>query len=141
MKSIFVLLSYLLHVFSDKHMVYTNYQLRGMFDKEKNKITQYLIDKEYDNIYNGVLQQAIVGKTELRFTILCFNEHEKHNLDIKTSLDDDNLRKIQLYKISNQIISTKIIDKLKNTFVDIEIITEINNTDNPEKCIYYTLVW
>lgn len=45
-----LLLTYLLSVLGDTNAVYTKYQLRGMFEKEKNKIRQQFIDKEYENI-------------------------------------------------------------------------------------------
>jgi hypothetical protein len=156
---LFVLfLTYLLSVFGDNNAVYTKYQLRGMFEKEKHKLRQQFIDKEYENIYNGVLHQAKVGNTELQFTILCnVNNQEKHKLHIKSVLfnngisEHDNrvlgdiLRDMTETEIITEkvLISTKIIDKLQMSFPDSNIIWETDNDImfNPMNCIFYTMSW
>jgi hypothetical protein len=151
-----LLLTYLLSVFGDNNAVYTKYQLRGMFEKEKNKLIQYFIVKEYENIYNGVLHQAKIGNTELQFTILCDVNQEKHKLHIKSVLFnngirehdgilDDLIRRIPETEINTEkvLISSKIIDKLQISFPDSNIIWETDNDImfNPMKCIFYTMSW
>jgi|688.fasta_scaffold805007_1 hypothetical protein len=151
-----LLLTYLLSVFGDNNAVYTKYQLRGMFEKEKNKLIQYFIVKEYENIYNGVLHQAKIGNTELQFTILCDVNQEKHKLHIKSVLFnngirehdgilDDLIRRIPETEINTEkvLISSKIIDKLQMSFPDSNIIWETDNDImfNPMKCIFYTMSW
>ena len=152
-----LLLTYLLSVFGDNNAVYTKYQLRGMFEKEKNKLIQYFIVKEYENIYNGVLDQAKIGKTELQFTILCdVNNQEKHKLHIKSVLFnngirehdgilDDLIRRIPETEINTAkvLVSSKIIDKLQMSFPDSNIIWETDNDImfNPMNCIFYTMSW
>ena len=156
---LFVLfLTYLLSVFGDNNAVYTKYQLRGMFEKEKYKLRQYFIDNEYENIYNGALHQAKIGNTELQFTILCdVNNTEKHKLQIKSVLfnngisEHDNrvlgdiLRDMTETEIITEkvLISTKIIDKLQMSFPDSNIIWETDNDImfNPMNCIFYTMSW
>jgi hypothetical protein len=153
---LFVLfLTYLLSVFGDNNAVYTKYQLRGMFEKEKNKICQQFIDKEYENIYNGVLHQAKIGNTELQFTILCHvNNPEKHKLHIKSVLnsisDHDGILNDLISRIPETelitekvLISSKIIDKLQMSFPDSNIIWETDNDImfNPMNCIFYTMSW
>ena len=156
---LFVLfLTYLLSVFGDNNAVYTKYQLRGMFEKEKYKLRQYFIDNEYENIYNGALHQAKIGNTELQFTILCdVNNTEKHKLHIKSVLfnngisEHDNrvlgsiLRDMTETEIITEkvLISTKIIDKLQMSFPDSNIIWETDNDImfNPMNCIFYTMSW
>jgi hypothetical protein len=151
---LFVLfLTYLLSVFGDNNAVYTKYQLRGMFEKEKHKIRQLFIDKEYENIYNGVLHQAKIGNTELQFTILCPNP-EKHKLHIKSVLNsisdhdrilNDLIGRIPETEIITEhiLISSKIIDKLQMSFPDSKIIWESDYDiiTNPIKCIFYTMSW
>jgi hypothetical protein len=152
-----LLLTYLLSVFGDNNAVYTKYQLRGMFEKEKNKLIQYFIVKEYENIYNGVLHQAKIGNTELQFTILCdVNNQEKHKLHIKSVLFnngirehdgilDDIIRRIPETEINTEkvLISSKIIDKLQMSFPDSNIIWETDNDimTNQMNCIFYTMSW
>ena len=152
-----LLLTYLICVFGDKNAVYTKTQLRGMFEKEKHKLRQQFIDKEYENIYNGVLHQAKIGNTELQFTILCdVNNPEKHKLHIKSVLfnginEYDGivlggiLRDMSETEIITEkvLISYKIIDKLQISFPDSNIIWETDNDIqfNPMKCTFYTMTW
>jgi len=151
-----LLLTYLLSVLGDNNAVYTKYQLRGMFEKEKNKLIQYFIVKEYENIYNGVLHQAKIGNTELQFTILCDVNQEKHKLHIKSVLFNNGIREhdgilndiiggIPETEINTEkvLISSKIIDKLQMSFPDSNIIWETDNDImlNPMKCIFYTMSW
>ena len=153
-----LLLTYLLSVFGDNNAVYTKYQLRGMFEKEKHKLRQYFIDKEYENIYNGVLHQAKVGNTELQFTILCdVNNQEKHKLHIKSFLFNNGINEYDSRVLGDilkdmteteiitekVLISSKIIDKLQMSFPDSNIIWETDNDIqiNPMNCIFYTMSW
>ena len=155
---LFVLfLTYLLSVFGDNNAVYTKYQLRGMFEKEKHKIRQQFIDKEYENIYNGVLHQAKIGNTELQFTILCdVDNPEKHKLHIKSVLFNnvisehdgilsDLIGRMPKTEITTEqiLISSKIIDKLQMSFPDSKIIWESDDDiiTNPMNCIFYTMSW
>ena len=165
---------------------YTKYALRNLAIKGRNKLIKYMIDTEYENIYNTVLQEATLDKTNLTFTILCFDEHNPNNQIFKSILTDHGggeigkgrskmyndgsndyiseiggselIRKSHIYKItndpgnyykiSNDFITSKIIDKLKITFPESNIILnkeqpQINpnfNT-NPIQCSYYTLEW
>lgn len=152
-----LLLTYLLSVLGDTNAVYTKYQLRGMFEKEKHKIRQQFIDKEYENIYNGVLHQAKIGNTELQFTILCdVDNQEKHKLHIKSVLFNnvisehdgilsDLIGRMPKTEITTEqiLISSKIIDKLQMSFPDSKIIWESDDDiiTNPMNCIFYTMSW
>ena len=137
---------------------YTKYKLRNLAIKGRNKLIKYMIDTEYENIHNTVLQEATLDKTNLTFTILCFDEHNPNNNIYKTILTDELIRKSKIYKItndpdnyykiSNDFITSKIIDKLKITFPQSNIILnkerpQSNNVLNIRhfQCLYYTLEW
>jgi hypothetical protein len=146
MRIIFIfIIIYLLHIYAAINTTYTKYKLRGIYKKEKNRLVQYMIDAEYKNIYHTILQEAGIGKTNLTFTILCFDEHNPNNI-VKTILSDELFRiaqiykmKIEPYKISSKFINTKIIEKLKITFPQSNI---VSNTIFPHiPCSYYTLDW
>jgi uncharacterized protein YehS (DUF1456 family) len=79
-----LLLTYLLSVLGDNSFVYTKHKIRRMLEKEKHNPIHYLFDKELEHIYNGVLQQAKIGKDESKFSMLCPNE--KLNLHITLSM-------------------------------------------------------
>jgi hypothetical protein len=151
MRIIFIfIIIYLLHVYAINEK-YTKYALRNLAIKGRNKLIKYMIDTEYENIYNTVLQEAILDKKNLTFTILCFDEHNPNNEIFKTILTDQIIRKSHIYKISNDpgnyykisndFITSKIIDKLKITFPESNIIL---NKEQPQIniiCSYYTLEW
>ena len=163
---VILILTYLLTVLGDKRQVYTTYQLRGMFEKEKNKAFQYITEIEYEHIYNGVLQQAMIGKTDLQFTILCRFDINIHNLGVNSIFNSgDNSGVIelfnimQIYEITSELLSPKVLDKLKIKFPDSKIILETDFTKiikekdrhdmfsfghqdyNPNKCVIYTISW
>jgi hypothetical protein len=163
---------------------YTKYKLRNLAIKGRNKLIKYLIDTEYENIYNTVLQEATLDKKNLTFTILCVDHNNLNNEIFKSifgnpgvieksrykmfkSESNDYINEIgndelfslaqiykitndpgNYYKISNDFITSKIIDKLKITFPESNIFfnkeqPQINpnfNT-NPIQCTYYTLDW
>lgn len=118
-----------------------SWQLRGMFDKEKDKLTHTYINMEYENIYSNIIQNAILGKTEIKFTILCWNEHDRHPI-IKSVISDDIIRKIDIYQLSKENISIAILHKIKITFPDANITMETDSSiNNYNKCIYYNIQW
>ncbi len=137
------ILTYLLTVFGQQ-----NKFLRGLFEDEKKRVIQHLIDKEYEYIKLNVYRQAILGKTDLQFTILCEPYHEKYNMYdnhlIFENIRHENYvdRAIQIYKITNEQISPKVVNMLQKEFPDTQIITEKDNTIyNPNKCVHYTISW
>ncbi len=147
MLSLLLFIYYILNVFGTPDTIYTH-QLRGMFENEKNRLTDTYIHMEYENIYSNIIQRAIIGETEIRFSILCVNQHYRHrdmpylHTLISSILDDSILRKIELYKLSKEIIGFTILHKIKKTFPDANITLETDNSDaNQSKCVYYKLQW
>ena len=137
-----------------------------MFEKEKNKAFQYITEIQYEHIYNGVLQQAMIGKTDLQFTILCRFDINIKNLGINTILNQDGrdiselFNIIQIYEITSELLGPKVLDKLKLNFPDSKIISETDFTKiirekdkhhmynpdygqnfNPYKCVIYNISW
>lgn len=144
-------------VFSDK-IIYNKYQLRGMFEKEKTKQFHAMIDDVYSNIYNGVIQKAIIGKTKLIFTLDCnriderYQHHEEDAIDIALFIRGSSYNLIDIYHISVEEIEKKIIDKLQSTFVDSNFTKKdfiyknnvnknINKNINGQCLSYYTISW
>lgn len=144
MKTKFVwFLTYLFVILAtDKNIIY-KYNLRALIEKERNREIQKIISTEYKQIYNKILQEKTIGVSKIQFTILCFDlEHHKNNPNIFNSVHDNNLETlkiIQLYKIPIDTTETTIIDKLKISFPDSNIIQKINSNNDENKCIEYTL--
>ena len=46
---------------------------------------------------------------------------------------------IKLYQLSPETLSYKIVDKLKTTFPDSHLVYK--PSENPDKCMIYTLSW
>jgi len=141
----FFLFTYLLNTLSlvDKNIVYKQ-QLRGIIEKERNRQIQKIINFEYEYIYNQVLQETKIGNTKIQFKIFCFHT-EGINDNIFNSMrinnDSDSMLKIvNLYKINSDSIVSKVIEKLKLSFPDSNIIWE-TKYNNENDCINYSLFW
>lgn len=113
-------------------------QLHGMFEDEKRAVQHHIINTEYENIYNGIIRQAKIGNAEIKFTLICANELAIANV-MRSALTDDMLNTIKIYKLSSETLSYKIVDKLKTTFPDAHLVYK--PSENPDKCLIYTLSW
>ena len=127
---------YLLHVLvlsfesSDKNLIY-KHQLRGLIEKERNREIEQIVSREYEKIHSQVLQEAIIGNSQLKFKILCF-DLEGSNMNAHS------LNIIKMYKIPLDTLTNKIMDKLKASFPDSNFIQETNDGN---KCHEYRLSW
>ena len=151
MKTKFVwFLTYLFVILAtDKNIIY-KYHLRGLIEKERNREIQKIISTEYKQIYNKILQEKTIGVSKIQFTILCFDvEDDKNDPNIFNSVRNNHvdyhvaynttLKIIQLYKIPIDTTASTIIDKLKISFPDSDIIQKTNSNNDENKCIEYTL--
>ena len=130
------LLSAFVHVLGDRPVLHKR-QLHGMFEDEKRNVQQNIINTEYENIYNRVLQKAKIGETEIHFTRFC--KVVIKNFAILDSINTEDSGIIKIYQLSTETLSYKIVDKLKTTFPDSYLV--LNPSDNPTKCLIYTLSW
>jgi hypothetical protein len=138
-------LTYLFAILAtDKNIIYKHH-LRGLIEKERNREIQKIISTEYQQIYNKMLEEKNNGGSKIQFTMLCFDvEDDKNDPNIFNSVRNNNaetLKIIQLYKIPMDTTASTIIDKLKISFPDSNIIqkTNSNNDKDQNKCIEYTL--
>ena len=94
-----------------------------------------------------VLEEIKKGNSHIQFKLLCFDPKECNSNIFNTICDhrlegDKILKIIQMYKIPNDNIIPKIIDKLKTSFPNTNIIWEINKNNNENNnCINYILFW
>ncbi len=142
MNTIYVLLAIwvlgqAMYVLGDRPVMHKR-QLHGMFEDEKRTVQQKIINTEYENIYNGIIQNAKIGKSEIKFTLVCANELAIANV-VASTLTDDTLKTIKTYQLSAETLGYKIVDKLKTTFPDSHIVYK--PSDHPNKCVIYTLSW
>ena len=131
------LLSAFVHVLGDRPVLHKR-QLHGMFEDEKRNVQQNIINTEYENIYNRVLQKAKIGETEIHFTLFC--KVVIKNFAILDSINTEDSGIIKIYQLSTETLSYKIVDKLKTTFPDSYLVLN-PNVNNPTKCLIYTLSW
>ena len=128
-KILILLFTYLLNILAvDKNIIY-KHQLRGIIEKERNLQNQRIINKEYEKIYNKILEEINIGNTKIKFKILCFDQKDNEN---------DILKIINMYKIQINSCISIILDKLKTTFTDKKIISSDYSSDY---CLDYTLFW
>jgi hypothetical protein len=128
-----------MYVLGDRPVMHKR-QLHGMFEDEKRSVQHKIINTEYENIYNGIIQNAKIGKSEIKFKLLCANELTTA-ANVKTSVltDDEISQMMKMYQLSAETLSYKIVDKLKTTFPDSHIVYK--PSENPDKCLIYTLSW
>lgn len=151
MKTKFVwFLTYLFTILATHKNIIYKHHLRGLIEKERNREIQKIINTEYQQIYNKVLQEKTMSVSKIQFTILCFDlEHNKNDPNIFNSVYNNHvdnhvdynttLKIIQLYKIPIDTTASTIIDKLKISFPDSNIIQKTNSNNDENKCIEYTL--
>jgi len=133
------LLSVFMHVLGDRPVMHKR-QLHGMFEDEKRTVQQNIINSEYENIYNGIIQKAKIGGTEIKFTLFCNIDMKK--IAILDSINTEGSEIIKIYQLSTETLGYKIVDKLKTTFPDSHLVLKPDtNVNNPTKCLIYTLSW
>jgi (p)ppGpp synthase/HD superfamily hydrolase len=120
-----LLFTYLSNILAvDKNIIY-KHQLRTNIEKERNLQTQRIINKEYEKIYNKILEEVNMNNTKIEFKILCFDQKDNEN---------DILKIINMYKIHIDNCISIILDKIKTAFLDKNIISS-------DYCLDYTLFW
>jgi hypothetical protein len=125
----------------DDNVEMLSYQLRGLYIEVK-------VEDIFNNIYEGVIQTALNGKTSLGFSIMCI-QFKNHPVEGCNNYDGYNewllkeQKKEQHYNgiiipknINPNIIRNRVIHKLENTF------PHLNITKSQHKCCdYYKITW
>jgi len=132
-------------VFCD-NIIYYKKNLHNLYTEQLNKLIPIIIKNEYEFIYKQIINNAIIGLNELKFTIFCGpifinnlyqlnkefilnggSEHNKDELPIHMYKDIMNI-------LSKNNFTNKVLDKIKQTFPDIYITIShyYNFTDNLE---------
>lgn len=151
--TLILLISYLYKLLAEPQ--FTKPMLRGMKDELDLRLIQSysisLPEREYRNIYNNVLAKATAGETELHFRILCnpnlcSKEQYVDNILSSILFEDGSSRSsdeiipkhIYVELESNKKLTEKVLNKLKESFPDSNIIT---SQLRHSKCQKYTLSW
>jgi hypothetical protein len=116
-------------------VLYKN-QLRGLYQKENNKAIEQIIDEQFTRIFDNVILNSKINIHELHFMIFCNDEYIKNILPGVISYTQWN----NIYNFPLDISVSKILQKLKNTFPDSNIIFHKTQSDK-KNCDYYTLSW
>lgn len=130
---------------SNNYKIYNKSQLRNLFEEEKNKLIQMLIDGTFNNIYTNVIYCASTNINKFKFAIFCCSDMHI------TCIHQRSHPIPEYYNINITSIIPSILIKIKDIFPDIEITTEpFHNIDdnNYNKLIcddniknIYTLFW
>ena len=75
---------YIGFLFNKKTILYKK-DLQNLFEKEKQKKYDNILNEEFKYIYDNIIQNAKIGKTKLSFSIFC-----KH-YEIDTILNEDKI--------------------------------------------------
>lgn len=120
-----------------KENIYYKKNLRDLYEKETIRKIQEIIDNKYKCIYENIIGIAKVGYNEFKFTIFCEGE-------IGGQLPE-HFKKHMFNILPEEKFTTKILDKIKETFPDITInkieIKYPNNNGHYGKCNEYTFSW
>ena len=121
-----------------KENIYYKKNLRDLYEKETIKIIQEIIDNKYKIIYENIINTAKYGLNESKFTIFCEKE-------IGSQLPE-HIQKHMFNILPKENFTTKILDKIKETFPD-STINKVEKKYDPNidghygKCNEYTLSW
>ena len=135
---ILILLSELEHFIDEEgNEILTTHQLRGMYVKE-------IVTERYTNIYNGVVEASLNGKTIEYFNIMCiplqtsiekcnnYDGYQEWLTKRKYTHNGDPISN----NINTRLIKNSVINKLQNVFPDSNITKSYKNC-----CEYYRINW
>ena len=146
---IFLLLELGKYIDEDGNPILTSQQLRSMY-------VEGIVDQIFPNIYNGVIDSSIKGKTSAYFTIMCIkspdpNSNGKYNYGDDNPYNCDNYDGYQQWwirkfkrtggehipkNIQTKLIRNRVINKLQSTFPDSNITKSYTNC-----CYQYRIDW
>ena len=115
--------------------ILTTQQLRGMYIED-------IVDENYENIYNIVVQTAINGKNAVYFNIICIQSQVSYSNNECNNYDgyQEWLRRKYGENIPKnnkpEIIRSHVINKLQNAFPDSNITKSYKNC-----CDQYKITW
>ncbi len=124
------------YIDEDGNLILTNQYLRGMY-------IEGIVDDRYNKIRDGVIENAVKGKTNVDFTIMCIrNQHTIcDNYDgyqewwrqyiLRNGVEHSPKNNIQ-----SEQIKTRVIEKLQTSFPDSKIIKGYKNC-----CDVYNITW
>lgn len=141
---VFVLIVILLLEFGNdddgRNEIMFNHHLRGMYNEEKEKYIEDMINLSYNNVYSVVIKKAKAGKNEYYFTLYCREKRfEPRDYCVKYDGYQEWLNSggiLLEYNIHPTNVSIRIINKLKEVFPDSNIIK-----NNKNCCDYYKISW
>jgi hypothetical protein len=115
-------------------MAIDNRHLRGLFEKEKNKLIHESVEKAYNGIYSNVIYLAKQGETEMKFSLFCIS----HEDDLERIVHVERTSPSNLYSIKWSELVPKVVDKIKHTFPEITLTSYRLRQDN---CEYFSVKW
>ena len=143
----------------DKQIRLYKKDLRNMFEKEKRKKYNNILQEEFKYIYDNVIQNAKIGETKLNFMIFCKPyrkepEYNKgsflfHDQKYKTILNEykilsSNILSEELQNIYNFSVKSLEFDfllKLHRVFPDSNLTYHKKDEKKYYNCDYFTLSW
>jgi len=129
------------------NQIFNKENLRDLYKKETDMMINNIINKKYESIYLQITENAKYGFSEIKSTIFCEN-------DIKSITQLElpyHMIKYMFTISSKDNFTTKILDKIKKTFPDINVTSSIQKLNSDEesqsyreiivKCKLYKFSW
>jgi hypothetical protein len=147
---------YICFLYNKKQTLYKK-DLQNIFEKEKQKKYDNILNEEFIYIYNNIIQNAKIGKNKLSFMVFCnpyvkkpeFNESSFEVYEeTETELNKDiiitsNILSEELqnmYNFSVKSLEFDFLVKLHKIFPDANLTCHKKDEKQPY-CDYYTLSW
>ena len=129
------------YIDEDGNLRLTNQHLRGISTISNLLYVEGIIDYRYNKIRNGVIENAVKGKTNVDFTIMCISN--QHTICDNYDGYQEWWRQYilrnggeQLPNIQSEKIKTRVIEKLQTSFPDSNITKGYKNC-----CDQYRINW
>ena len=131
------------YIDEDGNPILTNQHLRGISTISNLLYVEGIIDDRYNKIYNGVIDNAVKGKTNIDFTIMCIrnqynvcDNYDGYQVWWRQYILRNGGELIPKNNIKSEQIKMRVIEKIQNAFPDSNITKGYKNC-----CDTYNINW
>jgi hypothetical protein len=131
------------YIDEDGNPILTNQHLRGISTISNLLYVEGIIDDRYNKIYNGVIDNAVKGKTNIDFTIMCIrnqynvcDNYDGYQVWWRQYILRNGGELIPKNNIKSEQIKMRVIEKIQNAFPDSNITKGYKNC-----CDAYNITW
>lgn len=136
---LFIVLSPIYILFFNKNIILYKKDLRNIFEIEKQKKYNNILQEEFTYIYDNIIQNAKIGKTQLSFMIFCKPHKTIENKILNSNILSEELQ--NMYNFSVKSLEFDFLVKLHAIFPDSNLTYHKKDEKKYYNCDYFTLSW